>query len=174
MPDDKNEVKEQLDRIEKRISNIESDLWILTKFQETDYSLDPLMSFVIKFLSKKSTIKILEIQKEFNIGTARANGITEQLIKLEYIISDKKLGLKINKEKILRLKSKNGNFDRDPLFNKAIEIIKEYDQISSSLLQRKLSLGYARAARLLDQLEEAELVGPAKGSKPRIVIKTKS
>ncbi len=113
----------------------------------------------------------MDIQKEFNIGTARANGITEQLIKLEYIISDKKLGLKINKEKILKLKSKNGNFDRDPLFNKAIEIIKEYDQISSSLLQRKLSLGYARAARLLDQLEEAGYVGIAEGAKPRDVIK---
>lgn len=173
MIDKNKDLKEQLDRIEKRISNIESDLWILTKFQETDYSLDPLMSFVIKFLSKKSVVKILEIQEEFNIGSARANGITEQLIKLEYIINDKKFGLKINKEKILRLKSKNGNFDRDPLFNKATEIIKEYDLISSSLLQRKLSLGYARAARLLDQLEEAELIGPAKGSKPRNVIKTK-
>ena len=171
MLDKKNEVKEQLDRIEKRISDIEADLWILMKFQETDYSLDPLMSFVIKFLSKKSTIKILEIQKEFNIGSARANGIMEQLIKLEYITNDEKLELKINKEKILKLKSKKGNFDRDLLFNKVSEIIREYDLVSSSLLQRKLSLGYARAARLLDQLEEAGLVGPAIGAKPREVIK---
>ncbi|MCR4313571.1 MAG: hypothetical protein NUV58_04950 [Candidatus Roizmanbacteria bacterium] len=43
--------------------------------------------------------------------------------------------------------------------------------MSSSLLQRKLSLGYARAARLLDQLEEAGYVGIAEGAKPRDVIK---
>ncbi len=61
--------------------------------------------------------------------------------------------------------------ERDPLFNKAIEIISQFDKASASLLQRRLSIGYARAARLLDQLEIAGFVGPAEGSKPREVIK---
>jgi S-DNA-T family DNA segregation ATPase FtsK/SpoIIIE len=60
---------------------------------------------------------------------------------------------------------------RDPLFNKAVEIIMQHDKASASLLQRRLSIGYARAARILDQLEQAGYVGPAEGAKPREVIK---
>ncbi|OQY66907.1 hypothetical protein B6D29_02405 [Microgenomates bacterium UTCPR1] len=45
------------------------------------------------------------------------------------------------------------------------------DKASASLLQRRLSIGYARAARILDQMEAAGYVGPADGSKPRDVIK---
>lgn len=65
----------------------------------------------------------------------------------------------------------SGDGHRDPLFNKAIELIMQHDKASSSLLQRRMSVGYARAARILDQLEEAGFVGPAEGSKPREVIK---
>jgi S-DNA-T family DNA segregation ATPase FtsK/SpoIIIE len=60
---------------------------------------------------------------------------------------------------------------KDPLFNKAVEIIMQHDKASASLLQRRLSIGYARAARILDQLEQEGYVGPAEGSKPREVIK---
>ncbi len=62
---------------------------------------------------------------------------------------------------------------KDVLFDKAVEIIMQYDKASASLLQRRLSIGYARAARILDQLEKAGYVGPAEGSKPREVIKRK-
>jgi len=66
----------------------------------------------------------------------------------------------------------NGNGEEtDTLFDKAIEIIIQHDKASASLLQRRLSIGYARAARLLDQLEVAGYVTPAEGSKPREVIK---
>ncbi len=61
--------------------------------------------------------------------------------------------------------------EKDQLFNQAISIIAQADKASASLLQRRLSIGYARAARLLDQLEAAGYVGPAEGSKPREVIK---
>jgi S-DNA-T family DNA segregation ATPase FtsK/SpoIIIE len=61
--------------------------------------------------------------------------------------------------------------EHDPLFEKAIEIIIQHDKASASLLQRRLSIGYTRAARILDQLETAGYVGPAEGSKPREVIK---
>ncbi len=59
--------------------------------------------------------------------------------------------------------------DRDPLFLDAAKMFAQYDQASSSMIQRRLSVGYARAARILDQLCEAGIVGPAKGSKPRDV-----
>lgn len=61
--------------------------------------------------------------------------------------------------------------EKDPLFNKALELISQSDKASASFLQRRLSVGYARAARLLDQLEAAGYVGPAEGSKPREIIK---
>ena len=61
--------------------------------------------------------------------------------------------------------------ENDMYFNQAIEIIMQQDKASASLLQRRLSIGYARAARLLDQLEKAGYVGPAEGSKPRSVIR---
>jgi S-DNA-T family DNA segregation ATPase FtsK/SpoIIIE len=60
--------------------------------------------------------------------------------------------------------------ETDPRFDEAREIIVRYNQGSTSLLQRKLQIGYARAARLLDQLEQAGIVGPPDGSKPREVL----
>lgn len=61
--------------------------------------------------------------------------------------------------------------NNDPLFKQSVEIISQFDKASASLLQRRLSIGYARAARILDQLEAAGHVSPAEGSKPRTVIK---
>jgi len=57
----------------------------------------------------------------------------------------------------------------DPLFADARGVVVQYRQGSTSLLQRKLHIGYARAARLLDQLEQRGIVGPPDGSKPREV-----
>jgi DNA segregation ATPase FtsK/SpoIIIE, S-DNA-T family len=58
----------------------------------------------------------------------------------------------------------------DPLFNEAVEIVVGENKGSASLLQRRLSIGYSRAARILDELETKGIVGPAKGSKPRDVL----
>lgn len=60
--------------------------------------------------------------------------------------------------------------DTDDLFREAIKIVCQYDRASASLLQRRLSVGYARAARIIDQLEGAGVVGAAEGSKPREVL----
>lgn len=62
---------------------------------------------------------------------------------------------------------------RDPLFDEAVRLFAREDKASSSLIQRRLSVGYARAARILDQLYENGLVGPPDGSKPRDVNMTK-
>src|SRR5690606_8600053 len=59
--------------------------------------------------------------------------------------------------------------ERDPMFEEAVRVIATNDTASASLLQRKLKRGYARAARVLDQLESAGLVSAADGSKPREV-----
>lgn len=61
-------------------------------------------------------------------------------------------------------------YSEDDLFIQAARIVVNSRKGSSSLLQRKLSIGYNRAARLIDELEQHSIVGPAKGSKPRDVI----
>ena len=60
--------------------------------------------------------------------------------------------------------------DQDSLFDEAKQVVIESGKASASLLQRRLKVGYARAARLLDELEEAGIVGPADGAKPREVF----
>lgn len=59
----------------------------------------------------------------------------------------------------------------DPLYEEAEKVVMEYDQASASLLQRRLSIGYSRAARILDTLEEQGIVGKAEGAEPRKVFK---
>ncbi len=59
---------------------------------------------------------------------------------------------------------------KDDQIDDAIRIVCQFNTASASFLQRKLSVGYARAARMLDQLEEMGIVGPAEGSKPRDVL----
>lgn len=63
--------------------------------------------------------------------------------------------------------------ERDELFTEAARVVVEAGQASVSLLQRRLRVGYTRAARLIDQLEEAGIVGPYEGSKPRLVFKNR-
>ena len=58
----------------------------------------------------------------------------------------------------------------DELFNDAVEVVLETGQASVSMLQRRLKLGYSRAARLVDQMEEHGIVGPFEGSKPRQLL----
>ncbi|MFC2161645.1 DNA translocase FtsK [Acidobacteriota bacterium] len=60
--------------------------------------------------------------------------------------------------------------EKDPIFDKAVELVLLTGQASASYLQRKLKLGYARAARVIDQMEEEGIVGPSEGSKPREIL----
>jgi S-DNA-T family DNA segregation ATPase FtsK/SpoIIIE len=65
--------------------------------------------------------------------------------------------------------------DRDSLFEDAARLIVQHQSGSTSLLQRRMKLGYNRAGRLMDQLEIAGIVGPAQGSKPRdVLVKTEA
>ena len=62
------------------------------------------------------------------------------------------------------------NENKDVLYNEILDYAVRMGQISASLIQRKYSIGYNRAARIIDQFEEEGIVGPAKGSKPRDVL----
>ena len=69
--------------------------------------------------------------------------------------------------------AESGEEEYDELINAAAEVVVETGQASVSMLQRRLKLGYARAARLVDQLEEKGIVGPFEGSKARQLLITK-
>ena len=62
------------------------------------------------------------------------------------------------------------NYDRDPLFKEAAILLVMHQQGSTSMIQRKLKLGYNRAGRIVDQLEDAGILGPLEGSKGRKVL----
>ena len=61
--------------------------------------------------------------------------------------------------------------DNDPLFNDAVRLVIEFGKASTSLLQRRLRIGYGRAAHLIDLMEHDGIVGAADGPKPREVLK---
>lgn len=68
----------------------------------------------------------------------------------------------------------DGNGALDPMFEQAVECVIEAGQASTSLLQRRCKLGYARAARIMDQMEQEKIIGPYEGAKPRSVLVTQA
>ncbi len=96
--------------------------------------------------------------------------------KTEY---DEEVALEIERQSAKEKAAKSGlpedavDDDGDPMLNEAIELVVELGQASTSLLQRKMRLGYARAARVIDQMEERGVIGPSEGAKPRQVLITK-
>jgi DNA segregation ATPase FtsK/SpoIIIE, S-DNA-T family len=65
----------------------------------------------------------------------------------------------------------DGEADNDPMFEDAIRLVLEFGKASTSLLQRRLRIGYGRAAHLIDLMERDGIVGPADGPKPREILK---
>ncbi|PIP74279.1 MAG: DNA translocase FtsK [Candidatus Levybacteria bacterium CG_4_10_14_0_8_um_filter_35_23] len=104
------------------------------------------------FVSEKEVRKLVENLKAKNFPVEYTEEVTTQSIPIRKGMA-----------------STGGN-GKDVLFEEAIRIICEYDKASASLLQRRLSIGYSRAARILDQLEEQGVVGRSEGSKPRDVL----
>lgn len=75
---------------------------------------------------------------------------------------------------IMDVQKKTGfkKFDKDEVYEEAVKLILETQQASVSVLQRRLGLGYTRAARLIDMMEDEGIVGPYQGSKPRDILMT--
>jgi len=60
--------------------------------------------------------------------------------------------------------------EKDELYDEAVKLVIETDQASVSILQRRMRLGYTRAARLIDAMEQSGIIGPYCGSKPREIL----
>ena len=117
------------------------------------------------FVSDSEVEEVVRFVK--NGGTASYDeGIMDDIEKL----AAKEKGKKSSDEPV----GDGGGFDDgDDMLDAAIDCVIEMGQASTSLLQRKLKLGYARAARIIDQMEERGIVGPFEGSKPRQVLISK-
>ncbi|MBI4062426.1 DNA translocase FtsK [Candidatus Gottesmanbacteria bacterium] len=107
------------------------------------------------FVSEKEVGKVVEFLKAKNVPVQYTEEVTTQPL-----TGWKRGGGGVS----------GGGDSRDPLFEDALRLICQHDKASASLLQRRLSVGYARAARILDQLELAGVIGPGEGSKPRDVL----
>jgi S-DNA-T family DNA segregation ATPase FtsK/SpoIIIE len=96
------------------------------------------------------------------------NFIKQKAERLKFEIGEEILetGLSEDLEKKLEISEE---FEEDPLYEEAKRVVIEAQKASASLLQRRLRIGYARAARLIDFLEERGVVGPGEGAKPRKV-----
>ncbi|HEX8965343.1 MAG TPA: DNA translocase FtsK [Patescibacteria group bacterium] len=106
------------------------------------------------FVSEKEVQKLVTYLKQKNPVVNYTEEVTQQPVL-------------IKKGSGATASAKSGD---DALVEEAIRIVCQFDRASASLLQRKLSLGYSRAARILDQLQELGVVGPSEGSKPRDVL----
>jgi len=114
------------------------------------------------FISTDETERLMEWYKAHApvAATVPGTSIDEQVTALE----------KAEKEEDGAGSGEPGAGERDPLFRQAAEVCIQNQLGSTSLLQRRMSIGYGRAARIIDQLELAGILGPANGSKPRDVL----
>src|SRR5712664_1829999 len=115
------------------------------------------------FISTDETERLMEWYKQHAAAAVAAPGtsIDEQVAALEKAEKDGEEGRGTGEE---------GAGDRDPLFRQAAEVCIQNQLGTTSLLKRRMSIGYGRAARIIDQLELAGVLGPANGSKPRDVL----
>ena len=94
----------------------------------------------------------------------------EVIAKIEQSVQEKEKG---SKNAAASAPAEGGDDEVDELLSAAVEVVLETGQASVSMLQRRLKLGYARAARIVDEMEEKGIVGPFQGSKPRAILITK-
>jgi len=115
------------------------------------------------FISTDETERLMEWYKAHAAAAVAAPGtsIDEQVAALEKAEKEGEDGAGSTEQ---------GAGERDPLFRQAAEVCIQNQLGSTSLLQRRMSIGYGRAARIIDQLELAGILGPANGSKPRDVL----
>ena len=117
------------------------------------------------FISPEEIEQVVEFVKQ----SGEAHYSDEVLAKIEESVQEKEKGGKGGASAAPAESCDEG----DELLPAAVDVVLETGQASVSMLQRRLKLGYSRAARLVDQMEERGIVGPFEGSKPRQLLITR-
>ena len=117
------------------------------------------------FITPEEIERVVEYVK----STGEADYSDEVMRKIEESVQEKDKG---GKSAVSAPQDEDAG-EADELFPAAVDVVLELGQASVSMLQRRLKLGYSRAARLVDQMEEKGIVGPFEGSKPRALLITK-
>ena len=117
------------------------------------------------FISPEEIEQVVEFVKK----TGEAQYDDEVLAKIEESVQEKEKGTKGSGS----AQAEPAGDESDELLPAAVDVVLETGQASVSMLQRRLKLGYSRAARLVDQMEQRGIVGPFEGSKPRQLLITK-
>ncbi|MGQ0646729.1 MAG: DNA translocase FtsK 4TM domain-containing protein [Gemmatimonadaceae bacterium] len=111
-----------------------------------------------------------EARKEAKLAAMAAKGLPDPELAREDIIAAVKAREALDHEDEGDEGAEVANEKRDPLFRKAAETCIQHQLGSTSLLQRRLGVGYGRAARIIDQLHAAGILGPSNGSRPREIL----
>ncbi|MBI2611972.1 DNA translocase FtsK [Candidatus Gottesmanbacteria bacterium] len=109
------------------------------------------------FVSEPDVVKLVDFLKKKNVPVEYTEEVTSMPVTIKRGGS------------VIGTTGDSGD-GKDPLFTEVVRLICQHDKASASLLQRRFSIGYARAARILDQLEGEGIVSPGEGSKPRDVM----
>ncbi len=117
------------------------------------------------FVSDSEVEAVATYVKE-NFNTSYDSGVMEEIEK-------KAAQAGSSKQSATDPEPNDAELDGDEMLPAAVDVILETGQASVSMLQRRLKLGYARAARIVDEMEEKGIVGPFQGSKPRTILVTK-
>ena len=166
MNDKVDDLTKKVSELEKRIKDLESDVYNLDSY----IPAHTLINKAVHFIEDLKNVGPEDFRDKFKINNYRAESLVKILVEYGYLSKEKD-------EKGRRTVIPNEpegeplTGENDSLLERAIKIIQEYDHASASLIQRRLAIGYARAARLLDQMEIQGIVGPAEGSAPRKVLK---
>ena len=177
--DDIADLANRFTEIEMKVTDLierkdeEPDSWL-------DMDTDPLYPHARQLVVEVGKASTSLLQRVFSIGYARAASLMDTLEENEVIgpmdgATPRKIILtqeEIDNEDPVDNSSYNFSADTsdDELYEDAKEAVLEAGKASTSYIQRKLRVGYSRAARLMDMLEEKGVVGPANGAEPRKVI----
>ena len=116
------------------------------------------------FVSEKEIESIVEYIKN-NFEATYSDDIIESI---------EKANIKTKGEKVSKSEAPEDGNDFDPLLDEAIDMVVEMGQASASMIQRRFKVGYSRAGRIIDQMEERGFISGYEGSKPRKVLISKA
>ncbi|WP_367926073.1 DNA translocase FtsK [uncultured Ruthenibacterium sp.] len=119
--------------------------------------------------------KPVRVQGTF-VRSAEIRGVIDFIKKHSSADYNQEMIAEMEKRAVAEKSTSSGSDDndsRDPMLDTAVEVVIDAGQASTSLLQRRCKLGYARAARIIDEMEQMNIIGPYEGAKPRQVLITR-